>query len=709
MLGERLVKACHYIVNVIFGGITIYLWLLCGFSTCYMSISEHTYFVKDNFWIHMIFAGIFCTLLLFIAKKKNIRNKLCLIENEEVLAKIEKALLLLILLEGFIIILSFRTIPRADQSDVMYAAYALKNGDYTPFQKGGYIFKSPNQIGLLWFWYLLSFIFGDNNYLAFQVINVAAIAIMYLQLSDISELLELPKMCRVFILLFGAFYVPVLLYSTFAYGNIIAQMLALVSLKYEMIFMKRPQIRYALASAAALMLSVAMKENSIIFAIGMIIYAVIKLLGKKEAKILALIAFMIAGVVMQKSFLKNMLEVKTGEQIEGMSMWSFAAMGLHENEEFCDGWYDASNEITYEESGYDAKEQKKTAIADIQNRLGEFHKDKREAVRFFSRKIASQWNNPTFQCFWINQTCGSDVEHAKWIRELLSVKYSDKIARVLDIVQFLILTGIILSLLLPKENTDDILLKVIFIGGFLFHIVWEAKGQYALPYFMLMVPMSANGYERLMICGRVCSSFQDIIDLKGKRNGLRICFFGGMLLLIVLLNSRFANNPIRLDFDAKTYEQYLYNNTSDKIKEGQCNIKVYKDPQLVLSYKISEYDANEGIVFTDDFSEDLRGNVSLQDAGERLRIQFTNSKYYLELDQNDERKGFVHAYTKNADDTQDWFLRNDTQDWYLKKAEGEQHAYYIIKGDSALAYDEENRTVRLERRDYSELQKWIIE
>ncbi|MDE6853118.1 MAG: hypothetical protein K2J67_11665, partial [Lachnospiraceae bacterium] len=207
--------------------------------------------------------------------------------------------------------LSFRTIPRADQSDVMYAAYALKNGDYTPFQKGGYISKCPNQIGLLWFWYLLSFIFGDNNYLAFQFINVFAIAIMYLQLSDISEILELPKMCRVFILLFGALYVPVLFYSTFAYGNIIAQMLALVSLKYEMIFMKQPKIRYALVSASVLMFSVAMKENSLIFAIGMLIYAVIKFMGKREARILALIVCMIAGVIAQKFFLKNLLEIKT--------------------------------------------------------------------------------------------------------------------------------------------------------------------------------------------------------------------------------------------------------------------------------------------------------------------------------------------------------------------------------------------------------------
>lgn len=709
MLEKRLVQVCHFIINIIFGGITIYLWLLCGFSTCFMSLSEHTYFVKDHFGIYMMAAGIFCVFLLFLAKREKTGNVLHLAGNEEVLEKIEKILLFFVLLEGVIVILSFRTIPRADQSDVMYAAYALKHGDYTPFQKGGYISKCSNQIGLLWFWYILSFVFGDNNYLAFQIINAFAIAILYRQLSDISEMLHLSKIYRIIVLLFGALYVPVLLYTTFAYGNIIAQMMAMVSLKYEMTFMKQPKIRYALASAAAIMLSVAMKDNSLIFAIGMLIYAVIKFMEKKEAKIWVLIACMIAGVFAQKYFLKSLLEARTGEQIEGMSMWSYVAMGLHENEDFCDGWYDGSTFVTYEECGYDVDEQKKTAVADIQNRLEEFRKDKRYAVRFFSRKIASQWNNPTFQCFWINQTCGRDIYHAKWIQKLLSVKYADKMTRVLDIVQFLILTGIILSLLLPKESTDDILLKVIFIGGFLFHTVWEAKAQYALPYFMLMVPLSFEGYGSLILCGKRCSSFRDIVYLKGKRNQLGICIFVGMILFAVILNIRFPNNPIQLDFDAEIYGQYLYNNTSDKIRDGNYNIKVYKEPQFVLSYSATENDADEGDVFTDDFREELRGNVRIQDIGGGMCIQFTNSKYYLELDQNDERKGFVYAGTNNTDNTLDWFLRSDSQDWYLKKAEGEQHTYYIIKGDSALIYDEQNRTVRLERRDFGDLQKWIIE
>lgn len=699
-MSERVTNICHYIVNVIFGVLTIYLWLLCGFSTCYMSLSEHTYFVKDSFMIKIILAGVFCMILIFISKKENFRHKLCEIKNEEVLVNVERILTILILIEGLIVVLSFRTIPRADQSDVMFAASALKNEDYTPFKTGGYISNFPNQIGLVWFWYILSFVFGNNNYVVFQLINVVAITIIYKQISDISVILHLPKVCCISIMLFGVFYLPVLLYSTFAYGNILAQMLVLISLKNELIFMKEPKIKYIFFSAVFLALSISLKQNNLIFLIAMIIYAVIKFIEIKESKIFILIICILAGIILQGNLLKDLLETKTNEQIDGMSMWSFVAMGLHENEELCDGWWDNSTAITYEKSKYNADEQKKVALEDIQNRLREFNKDKEYAFRFFSRKIASQWNNPTFQCFWINQVCGSDIVHSKLVNKILSISNSDKMTKVLDFVQFLILSGIIFSVLLTIESKEYILLKIIFIGGFLFHIAWEAKGQYTLPYFLLMIPISLNGYYSLLTYRQVRNTFGTVGGLCRIKNRLNIYVFGLIVLLVIFSDGWFIKNTIKLDFDSEIYQQYIYNNTTDKFKDGFYNIRVYKDPQLILSYSASENDLNDGVVLIDDFRENLRGNIRLQDIGERIHIGFKDSIYCLDLDMNDEERGFVHVYSNN---------NNESQNWYLKKVESDQNTYFIIKGDSALTYDERNGTVWLDRRNYSDLQKWIIE
>ena len=38
-----------------------------------------------------------------------------------------------------------------------------------------------------------------------------------------------------------------------------------------------------------------------------------------------------------------------------------------------------------------------------------------------------------------------------------------------------------------------LLLPTIFIGGFLFHLFWEAKSQYTITYFVLLMPYCAKG------------------------------------------------------------------------------------------------------------------------------------------------------------------------------------------------------------------------
>ena len=38
-----------------------------------------------------------------------------------------------------------------------------------------------------------------------------------------------------------------------------------------------------------------------------------------------------------------------------------------------------------------------------------------------------------------------------------------------------------------------LLLPMIFIGGFIFHLFWEAKGQYTITYFVLLIPYCAKG------------------------------------------------------------------------------------------------------------------------------------------------------------------------------------------------------------------------
>lgn len=67
---------------------------------------------------------------------------------------------------------------------------------------------------------------------------------------------------------------------------------------------------------------------------------------------------------------------------------------------------------------------------------------------------------------------------------------------VMNQFQQLIFFGMLLSLfeLWRRRDMESCLLPLIILGGLLYHLLFEAKSQYALPYFVLMIPMAAFGF-----------------------------------------------------------------------------------------------------------------------------------------------------------------------------------------------------------------------
>ena len=63
--------------------------------------------------------------------------------------------------------------------------------------------------------------------------------------------------------------------------------------------------------------------------------------------------------------------------------------------------------------------------------------------------------------------------------------------------QTIILFGVTVYLIrdYKKIKGDKLIFILVFIGGFLFHIIWEAKCQYTITYFILLIPYSVKGYD----------------------------------------------------------------------------------------------------------------------------------------------------------------------------------------------------------------------
>lgn len=86
---------------------------------------------------------------------------------------------------------------------------------------------------------------------------------------------------------------------------------------------------------------------------------------------------------------------------------------------------------------------------------------------------------------------------------------------------------------------------VAFLGGFLFHIAWEAKSEYVLPYFLMLFPYSVRGVSLLFY--RIDSLIQKKRAFGGKRTILTtVALAGGILLFVILYPTRLIQYTVAL-------------------------------------------------------------------------------------------------------------------------------------------------------------------
>ena len=62
---------------------------------------------------------------------------------------------------------------------------------------------------------------------------------------------------------------------------------------------------------------------------------------------------------------------------------------------------------------------------------------------------------------------------------------------------YIILIGSLITVLANRKelNSEILLLVLIFLGGFSFHILWETKSRYIIPYLFILIPVAVNGIE----------------------------------------------------------------------------------------------------------------------------------------------------------------------------------------------------------------------
>lgn len=332
-------------------------------------------------------------------------------------------------------------------------------------------------------------------YLALQCGNLVWLILSYFALLRIAALMSgNPGVHRLSCLLM-IFSIQPLMSCTFLYGNIPAFACGVFALWMFTLFIKGERLHHALLCALGLSLAVLLKLNLMIFLVAVGGVWLVELVKKFSLKSCLSLVLCVLCVLSISKLPQQLYEKRSGYDFgEGIPMLSWLAMGMDEGHAAA-GWYKEEHTVeAFKLSGNDPELTSQMAKAAIKERAAFFASHPGEALRFFSEKLRSQWNEPSYDSLWLNQVFLSFSEKGG-LYNLLCNKCARFTLSIMNQHQQMVFFGALLAIiaLMKKRDILSCSLPLIILGGFMYHLLFEAKSQYALPYFILMLPLSAYG------------------------------------------------------------------------------------------------------------------------------------------------------------------------------------------------------------------------
>lgn len=282
-------------------------------------------------------------------------------------------------------------------------------------------------------------------------------------------------------------FISLIMLSTFIYGDIPSIALCLFSVYCMMKYAETEKNKYAIVASVLSMIAFMMRMNSLIFIIATVIYLLLnffknlKIKSCKEdlLKILIIIIYILISIVPSIIINNYYLDKYNLNKNKAYPNISYILMAMEESWRG-NGWY---NESIGEPALKDSETKKIEYRDKIKERLMYFSKNIDYTFKFYANKIKSMWTENTYSAVWNNTTNESD--------SLENIK--DPIIFYQKILLMITCVCSLIALLQNRENLslDVIFLITIFIGGFAFHILWEAKSRYIIPYIIVLIPIAS--------------------------------------------------------------------------------------------------------------------------------------------------------------------------------------------------------------------------
>lgn len=394
-------------------------------------------------------------------------------------------------------------IPEGDQAFVYGGASYFMEGNYGFLNKGGYMGMHPHQLALVALCELLFVFVGTYNYYAIQkVCVILTVGIVYAGYRIVSEITDrMAVIVGYNLLMLGC--LPLVFYTSWCYGDIPSIFCSLIAAWMLLRYSKDRKKRYLVILVAAVTMALLFRKHSLILLVALCITAVLYALKHRDVRIV--IAALTALVLFAASYqgIYKMYEIRSGiNHDKGIPFIAWIAMGLQDEPYTFGGWYNNYPKETYFASGFDEAGTAAEAKQNIKERLKVFREDFSYAKGFFQEKILSQWNQPLYQSIFFNTKYREGIgPREDSLAAKVSGSHYRKILTFCDRWQFIVFLGMLCYFLFVVRKDSNILqhvLAIVMIGGFFFSIFYEAKARYIFPYYVMMFPFAAYGYQQML-------------------------------------------------------------------------------------------------------------------------------------------------------------------------------------------------------------------
>ncbi len=562
-----LLTACNTVIRIILVVILGYLFLLSIFGTCMLNFetgSEATAYLKDYPTLHV---AVIIMLFLFgylISRHAAVRDRIrSIMQNRRFLLAVHIAVAAVMLSA----ILICRYQPVSDQFNCLYSADHLLNGNYSSWEKNGYLYIYPELNGLTLLFTPFVAVFGVlNASIAIQIVNLLLLLLASYSLYRFCGCVRLngaaASIC--FIL-----YLPITFYIFFVYGNMASLSLSVFAIWKAAEYLREERAKDLLCSAAAISLAVIFKETAKIALLAVLIVLALHAVLNKKPKYLLAVSIYVLFLICSNALTDTLSETITGEEVSpGLSPYGKLTMGILEGER-ANGWYNSYTIYLLGDCEGDLDKYAASSKEIFLLYSKPFYSDLSKCIPFLAKKTASQWNNPTFQSLWIQQQMlireeryGDFPSRAPEFICLDGSPSNMVFYYVFNILQSIILFGSLCFFIFDAGKTSlaSLVPAITFIGGFLFLLFWEAKSQYTLLYFVLLIPYAVHG---------LCSIIKKVSSPAGTKQWYRskeAIFLGCLLCAILFLSvadTAYINSTVKMASveDERDYAHYLEENT----------------------------------------------------------------------------------------------------------------------------------------------------